>query len=111
MVAALATNHGRGQPVCAITLDETPSGVIKMHTRADAPPSSPVVNDFEARWAVDYVQEKAAIRACHRLGRRSFSSTHERNRHERIVRRPRHRPAKLIHATSLQGFTIGGKPD
>src|SRR5262245_30875810 len=46
---ALATIHGRGQRVRAITLDETPRGVIEMHTRAGAPPSSPVVNDFEAR--------------------------------------------------------------
>jgi len=49
MAIAVATVHDRGQRVRAITLNETPRGVIKIHTCADAPPSSPVVNDFEAR--------------------------------------------------------------
>jgi hypothetical protein len=49
MAAALATIHGQVQRVRAIALDETPRGVTKMHTRADAPPSSHVVNEFEAR--------------------------------------------------------------
>jgi hypothetical protein len=77
MAAALASIHGRCQGVRPITLDETPRGVIKMHARADALPSSPVINESVARRAVDYTQDKAAIRASHRLGRRFLSSTHE----------------------------------
>ena len=49
MAAALSTIHGQPLRVRAITLDETPRGVTKMHTSADAPPSSHVVNEFEAR--------------------------------------------------------------
>jgi len=46
--AAFTTIYGPVQRVRAITLDETPRGVTKMHSRARALPSSPVVNDFEA---------------------------------------------------------------
>src|SRR5262245_43246800 len=61
-----------------ITLDETPRGVTKIHTRADAPPSSHVVSTFEATCAVGDAQDETAIRAGYRLGRTSFSSTHGR---------------------------------
>ena len=33
---------------CAVTLDETPRGAAKMHSRADAPPISHVIDEFEA---------------------------------------------------------------
>jgi hypothetical protein len=73
MAGALATIHDQGERVRAITLDQTPRGVTKMHTPADAPPSSHVVSAFEATCAVGDAQDETAIRACYRLGRRSFS--------------------------------------
>jgi hypothetical protein len=49
VIAALAAiHHGRWRRVGAVTLDETPRGVAKMHPRTDAPPISHVVNEFEA---------------------------------------------------------------
>jgi hypothetical protein len=65
--------------VRAITLEKTPRGVAKLRTRADAPPISHFVNEFEAGCFVDYAQDETAIRTRYRLARKSFSSTHARN--------------------------------
>ena len=49
VIAALAIiHHGRLRRVGAVTLDETPRGVAETDPRADAPPISHVVNEFEA---------------------------------------------------------------
>ena len=79
LAATLVAIHGWGQRVCAITLDETPRGVAKMHTPADEPPSSHVVNEFAASYVVGDAQDETAIRTCYRSTGRSFSTTHARN--------------------------------
>src|SRR5262249_11222762 len=74
-----ATIDRRGQRVRAITLNEAPRGIAKMHTRADEPPSSYVVNEFAARYPVDDAQDETTIGTCNRSVRRAFNRTHARN--------------------------------
>jgi hypothetical protein len=87
----LAAIHRGWQRVCAITLDETPSGVAEMHARANAPPISHVVSELEARRPVRYAQHKTAIWACYRLGRKPLSLPHTRNprQHHTTPKRPK----------------------
>jgi hypothetical protein len=97
--------HGRRQRVCAITLDETPRGVAKMHMHADEPPSSHVVNEFVARCVVDYAQDETAIRTCYRSARRSINTTHAVNLQESTA------PSKLankeyIHPRSVKATLL-----
>jgi hypothetical protein len=57
-------------------MNETPHGVAKMHTRADALPSSHVVNESEA--VAGYAQFETAIGTfyCFGFGRKRFGLTH-----------------------------------
>ena len=65
---------------CAVTLDETPRGAAKMHSRADAPPISHVIDEFEAACFEGCTQSEPAMGTCYRLGRRLIS--HARNLQE-----------------------------
>jgi hypothetical protein len=74
----LAAIHGRRQRVRAVALDETPRGVAKMRTGADAPPISHVVNEFEGCCVVGYAQCQTAIGTCYRLERLCLTHAHPR---------------------------------
>jgi hypothetical protein len=70
ITAAPTTIHDfmTGGRLHAVTQDETPRGVAKIRTRADAPPIFHVVGEFEVCCVVSYVQYETAIGACYRLG-------------------------------------------